>query len=181
MAKQTLHLGRRWYVLHTYSGYEENVKRNLEQRIESFDMQDKIFGVLVPKEKKIKIKSGKRTVIEEKIFPGYVLVEMIVTDDSWYVVRNTPNVTGFVGAGTTPIPVSPQEIDNLKSEIAKRGVEIVSHPEVFTTLEARRLQPRRLRSGSRLKRRESKNRMTDASAAALILKSFIDTMYNRDV
>ncbi|HLD31683.1 MAG TPA: transcription termination/antitermination protein NusG [Patescibacteria group bacterium] len=114
MAKQTLHLGRRWYVLHTYSGYEENVKRNLEQRIESFDMQDKIFSVLVPKEKKIKIKNGKRTVIEEKIFPGYVLVEMIVTDDSWYVVRNTPNVTGFVGSGTTPTPIDQKEVESLQ-------------------------------------------------------------------
>jgi transcription termination/antitermination protein NusG len=113
MAKQTLNLGRRWYVLHTYSGYEENVKSNLEQRIESFAMQDKIFGVLVPKEKKIKIKNGKRTTMDEKIFPGYVLVEMIVTDDSWYVVRNTPNVTGFVGSGTTPTPIDQSEVDSL--------------------------------------------------------------------
>ncbi len=113
MAKQTLDLGKRWYVLHTYSGYEENVKHNLEQRIESFDMQDKIFAVIVPKEKRIKIKNGKRTTVEEKIFPGYILVEMIVTDDSWYVVRNTPNVTGFVGSGTTPTPVDQKEVDNL--------------------------------------------------------------------
>ena len=113
MAKQTLNLGRRWYVLHTYSGYEENVKRNLEQRIDSFDMRDKIFAVLVPKEKKIKIKNGKRVEIEEKIFPGYILVEMVVTDDSWYVVRNTPNVTGFVGSGTTPTPVDQKEVEDL--------------------------------------------------------------------
>ena|SRR3989338_5237699 len=117
MAKQTSNLGRRWYVLHTYSGYEENVKRNLEQRIDSFDMRDKIFQVLVPKEKKIKIKSGKRTTIEEKIFPGYVLIEMIVTDDSWYVVRNTPNVTGFVGSGTTPTPVDAKEMDDLQKRM----------------------------------------------------------------
>lgn len=113
MAKQTLNLGRRWYVLHTYSGYEENVKRNLEQRIETFDMSGKIFAVLVPKEKKIKIKGGKRQTIEEKIFPGYVLIEMEVTDDSWYVVRNTPNVTGFVGSGTTPTPIDQKEVDSL--------------------------------------------------------------------
>lgn len=113
MAKQTLNLGKRWYVLHTYSGYEENVKRNLEQRIETFDMADKISAVMVPKEKKIKIKNGKRTTVEEKIFPGYVLVEMIVTDDSWYVVRNTPNVTGFVGSGTTPTPIDEKEIASL--------------------------------------------------------------------
>jgi len=113
MAKQTLNLGRRWYVLHTYSGYEENVKHNLEQRVESFAMQDKIFNVMVPKEKKIKIKNGKRSTVEEKIFPGYVLVEMIVTDDSWYVVRNTPNVTGFIGSGTTPTPIDQKEVDDL--------------------------------------------------------------------
>lgn len=117
MAKQTLNLGKRWYVLHTYSGYEENVKKNLEQRIESFDMQDKIFSILVPKEKKIKIKNSKRVVIEEKIFPGYVLVEMIVTDDSWYVVRNTPNVTGFVGSGTTPTPIDQKEVDALQKRM----------------------------------------------------------------
>lgn len=124
MAKQTLNLGRRWYVLHTYSGYEENVKRNLEQRIDSFDMRDKIFQVLVPKEKKIKIKGGKRVTVEEKIFPGYVLIEMIVTDDSWYVVRNTPNVTGFVGSGTTPTPVDPKEVEDLQKRM---GVEEPIH------------------------------------------------------
>ena len=124
MAKQTLDLGRRWYVLHTYSGYEENVKRNLEQRIDTFNMSGKIFSVLVPKEKKIKIKNGKRTTIEEKIFPGYVLIEMIVTDDSWYVVRNTPNVTGFVGSGTTPTPVNPREVDALQKRM---GVEDPTH------------------------------------------------------
>ena len=117
MAKQTLNLGRRWYVLHTYSGYEENVKSNLSQRIASFDMQDKIFNVLVPKEKKIKIKNGKRTSVEEKIFPGYILVEMVVTDDSWYVVRNTPNVTGFIGSGTTPTPIDQKEVDALLKRI----------------------------------------------------------------
>ena len=113
MSKQNPNLGLRWYVIHTYSGYEENVKQNLEQRIESFDMQDKIAEVLIPKEKKIKIVRSKRNVIEEKIFPGYVLVEMIVTDDSWYVVRNTPNVTGFVGSGTTPTPIDQSEVDSL--------------------------------------------------------------------
>ncbi len=117
MAKQTLDLGKRWYVLHTYSGYEENVKRNLEQRIESFDMQDKIFNVMVPKEKKIKIKNGKRQTIEEKIFPGYVLVEMLVTDDSWYVVRNTPNVSGFIGSGTTPTPIDVKEMVSLQGRM----------------------------------------------------------------
>ncbi len=120
MPKQVLQQGRRWYVLHTYSGYEENVSRSLRQRIESMDMQDKIFNVLIPTENKIKIKNGKRRVVTEKIFPGYVLVEMIVTDDSWYVVRNTPNVTGFVGSGTTPTPVSEEEVKSIQKRM---GVE----------------------------------------------------------
>lgn len=113
MSKQNPSLGLRWYVIHTYSGYEENVKQNLEQRIESFDMQDKIAEVLIPKEKKIKIVRSKRNVVEEKIFPGYVLVKMIVTDDSWYVVRNTPRVTGFVGTGVYPVPLKKDEVDFL--------------------------------------------------------------------
>lgn len=113
MAKQTQQQGRRWYVLHTYSGYEENVSRNLKQRIESMDMEDKIYNVLIPTENRIKIKNGKRKIVTEKIFPGYVLVEMVVTDDSWYVVRNTPNVTGFVGSGTTPTPISETEVKEL--------------------------------------------------------------------
>ena len=120
MPKQQIHQQKNWYVLHTYSGYEDAVAKNLKQRIESLGMEDKIFNVIVPKEKKIKIKDSKRKVVEEKIYPGYVLVEMIVTDDSWYVVRNTPNVTGFVGAGTTPVPVSLGEIENLKKRM---GVE----------------------------------------------------------
>ncbi len=108
-------------MLHTYSGYEDAVARNLKQRIESLDMADKIFNVLVPKEKKIRIKNGKRKTVEEKIYPGYVLVEMIVTDASWYVVRNTPNVTGFIGAGTVPIPISPEEIKELQKRMTGIG------------------------------------------------------------
>lgn len=117
MAKQQITQERNWYVIHTYSGYEDAVARNLKQRIESLGMEEKIFNVVVPKEKKIKIKNGKRRTVEEKIYPGYVLVEMIVTDDSWYVVRNTPNVTGFVGADTTPIPMSQPEIEHLKKRM----------------------------------------------------------------
>lgn len=124
MGKQTLPQERNWYVIHTYSGYEDAVAKDLKQRIESLGMENKIFDVIVPKEKKVKIKRNKREVFEEKIYPGYVLVEMIVTDDSWYVVRNTPNVTGFVGAGTTPLPVSKAEIDNLKKRI---GAEAPQH------------------------------------------------------
>jgi len=110
MPKQIVSENKSWYVLHTYSGYEDNVARNLRQRTESMGMEDKIFQVLVPREKKIKIKEGKRKVVEERLFPGYVLVEMVVTDDSWYVVRNTPNVTGFVGSGTIPTPVAAEEV-----------------------------------------------------------------------
>jgi len=113
MPKQIVEQSRNWYVIHTYSGYEDAVVKNLKQRIESLSMEDLIFNIIVPKEKKIKIKNGKRKMIEEKIYPGYVLVEMIVTDASWYVVRNTPRVTGFIGAGTTPLPVSKEEVDYL--------------------------------------------------------------------
>ena len=113
MPKQIAQQGKNWYVIHTYSGYEDAVARNLKQRIESLGMEDKIFSVIVPKEKKIKIKSGKRRTVDERIYPGYVLVEMIVTDDSWYVVRNTPRVTGFVGAGTTPTPISKEEMSRI--------------------------------------------------------------------
>jgi len=117
MSKQTLEQGRNWYAIHTYSGYEDAVARNLKQRIESMGMEDKIFDVLVPKEKKIKIKNGKRQTVEEKIYQGYVLVNMVVTDDSWYVVRNTPRVTGFVGTGTTPTPLSPEEVKILQQRM----------------------------------------------------------------
>ncbi|MFA6963572.1 MAG: transcription termination/antitermination protein NusG [Patescibacteria group bacterium] len=111
---------RNWYVIHTYSGYEEQVADSLKQRIESMNMEDKIFDVIVPKEKQIEIKNGKRKTVEKKIFPGYVLVDMIVTDDSWYVVRNTPNVTGFIGFGVRPTPMSKEEIDRIKKRM---GVE----------------------------------------------------------
>ncbi len=111
---------RGWYVIHTYSGYEEQVAENLKQRIESLGMKDKIFDVLVPKEKQIEIKNGKRRTVEKRIFPGYVLVEMIVTDDSWYVVRNTPNVTGFIGMGVRPTPMLPDEVERIKKRM---GVE----------------------------------------------------------
>ena len=111
---------RSWYVIHTYSGYEEQVAGALKQRIESLAMQDKIFDVVVPKEKQIEIKNGKRKIVEKRIFPGYVLVDMIVTDDSWYVVRNTPNVTGFIGFGVRPTPMSMEEIGRIKKRM---GVE----------------------------------------------------------
>lgn len=117
--KQEVTGKRQWYAIHTYSGYENAVLRNLKQRIESQDMQDKIFDVVVPIEKKIKIKGGKRVEVEEKIYPGYILVDMIVDDDSWYVVRNTPRVTGFVGAGVNPVPLSDEEVKYLFSRMEK--------------------------------------------------------------
>lgn len=112
---------RHWYAVHTYSGYEDAVARYLKQRVDSLEMNDKIFSITVPKEKKIKIKNGKRQEIEEKIYPGYVLVDMILTDDSWYVVRNTPRVTGFVGSdSTTPLPLSQKEVDELMMRMGKK-------------------------------------------------------------
>ncbi len=117
MSKQEVTGERHWYAIHTYSGYENAVQRNLKQRIDSLGMQDKIFNVVVPTEKKIKIKAGKRVEVEEKIYPGYILVDMIVTDDSWYVVRNTPRVTGFVGSGVNPVPLTQKEIDYLLGQM----------------------------------------------------------------
>lgn len=113
MAKQHTDGERHWYAIHTYSGYENAVARNLKQRIDSLGMQDRIFDVVVPTEKKIRVKGGKRVTEEERVYPGYVLVDMIVTDESWYVVRNTPRVTGFVGSGTQPVPLRQDELDSL--------------------------------------------------------------------
>ncbi|MEK7649953.1 MAG: transcription termination/antitermination protein NusG [Patescibacteria group bacterium] len=119
MPKQTSEFGRNWYAVHTYSGYEDAVARNLRQRVETMGMEDKIFAVIVPTEKRIMIKGGKRKTVEEKIYPGYVLIDMIVTDDSWYVVRNTPRVTGFVGAGVVPSPLDQKEVDMLLSRMGE--------------------------------------------------------------
>ncbi|NLM21810.1 MAG: transcription termination/antitermination protein NusG [Peptococcaceae bacterium] len=113
---------RNWYVIHTYSGYENKVKTNLEKRVESMNMEDKIFRVLVPMEDEIEIKNGKKKVTKRKVFPGYVLVEMDMTDDSWYVVRNTPGVTGFVGSGSKPIPLLEHEVSSILSQM---GIEKV--------------------------------------------------------
>ncbi|MFS0784194.1 transcription termination/antitermination protein NusG [Bacillus sp. 1P06AnD] len=111
---------KNWYVVHTYSGYENKVKANLEKRVESMGMQDKIFRVVVPEEEETEIKNGKKKVVKKKVFPGYVLVEIIMTDDSWYVVRNTPGVTGFVGSsggGSKPTPLLPEEVVNLLKQM----------------------------------------------------------------
>ncbi len=124
----------RWYTIHTYAGYENAVERNLKQRIESLGMENKIFEVVVPTEKKIRVKGGKRTVEEEKIYPGYILVRMIVDDDSWFVVRNTPRVTGFVGSGNTPVPMEQAEVDSLMkrmtAEAPKHKIDLVKDDPV---------------------------------------------------
>jgi len=128
MAKQVSTGERQWYAIHTYSGYENAVVRNLKQRIESLGMSDKIFNAVVPTEKNIRVKGGKRVVEEERIYPGYVLVEMIVDDESWYVVRNTPRVTGFVGSGTQPVPLSEAEynalIKRMENDAPKHRVDL---------------------------------------------------------
>jgi len=128
MAKQQTDGRKAWYVVHTYSGYEDAVARNLRQRVESLGMEDRIFKVVVPTEKTVKIKRGKKVEEEEKIYPGYVLVHMIVTDDSWYVVRNTPRVTGFVGSGVHPVPVSEKEVkelfDRMNAEAPKHATDL---------------------------------------------------------
>jgi transcriptional antiterminator NusG len=108
--------GRQWYVVHCYSGYENKVRHNLEQRIETMNMKDKIFDVVVPTEEEMEVKDGKRRTVERRVFPGYILVQMLMDEDSWYVVRNTPGVTGFVGMGNEPTPLRPEEV----AQIVKR-------------------------------------------------------------
>jgi transcriptional antiterminator NusG len=104
---------KNWYVIHTYSGYENKVKTNLEHRISSMEMEDKIFEVVIPTEEVMEIKGGKKVVVERKVFPGYIMVQMDLGDDSWYVVRNTPGVTGFVGSSAKPTPLSEQEVNKI--------------------------------------------------------------------
>ena len=105
--------GTEWFVIHSYSGYENKVQKNLLHRIESMEMQDKIFQVVVPTEEEVELKDGHRRTIERRVFPGYILVEMVMDEDSWYVVRNTPGVTGFVGFGNKPTPLRPDEVDKI--------------------------------------------------------------------
>jgi len=128
MSKQQTDGERHWYAIHTYSGYENAVAHNLRQRVESLGYEDRIFDVVVPTEKKIKIKKGKRVVEEEKVYPGYVLVDMVVTDASWYIVRNTPRVTGFVGSGIHPTPLNKDEVGELfnkmKTDTLKHKIDL---------------------------------------------------------
>ncbi len=115
---------RQWYVIHTYSGYENKVRQNLEHRIESMEMQDQIFRVIVPTEEEIEIKNGQRRVVNKKIYPGYVLVQMRLTDDSWYVVRNTPGVTSFVGHGNRPVPLDDTEVKSILKQMEAEAPKV---------------------------------------------------------
>jgi len=116
--------GRAWYVVHSYSGYENKVKKNLEQRIESMSMQDQIFQVIVPTEEEVELRDGQRRTTERRVFPGYILVQMIMNDDSWYVVRNTPGVTGFVGSGTKPLPLRSEEVEKIMKRMEAEAPRI---------------------------------------------------------
>ena len=116
--------GRNWYVIHCYSGYENKVRHNLEQRIESMGMKDRIFDVIVPTEEEIEVKDGKRRTVERRVFPGYILVQMYMSEDSWYVVRNTPGVTGFVGMGNTPTPLRPEEVQQILKRMEAEAPKI---------------------------------------------------------
>ncbi|MCH8190686.1 MAG: transcription termination/antitermination protein NusG [Chloroflexi bacterium] len=102
-----------WYVIHTYSGYEDRVKKNLDLRVQTMDVKDKIFDVIVPTEDEVEIRDGQRRTVARKVFPGYILVRMVMDDSSWYVVRNTPGVTGFVGSGNRPVPLENEEVDSI--------------------------------------------------------------------
>jgi transcriptional antiterminator NusG len=113
-----------WYVLHTYSGYENKVRQNLMHRVESMDVADRIFEVIVPTQEEIEIKSGQRQTVQRKVFPGYVLVNMVMDDDSWYVVRNTPGVTSFVGMGDEPTPLSQAEVDSIISGMTAEAPKV---------------------------------------------------------
>ena len=108
-----------WYVIHTHAGYEDQVSENIKQRAHTLKLEDHIFDIIVPKEKQVEIKNGKRRTVEKRTYPGYVFVNMIVTDESWYVVRNTPNVTGFLGSGVRPTPIPQSEVDQIMSKMAK--------------------------------------------------------------
>lgn len=123
-----------WYVIHTYSGYENKVKQNLEHRIESMDMRGEIFRVVVPTEEEIEIKNGQRRTVQKKVFPGYVLVQMKLTDDSWYVVRNTPGVTSFVGMGTKPMPLADAEVKSILKQMEEEAPKVKVNYEIGQTV-----------------------------------------------
>jgi len=115
---------KNWYVIHTYSGHEQKVKANLEKRIASTGMEDRIFKIIVPTEERLERKKGEDKVVKKKIFPGYVLIQMDMNDESWYVVRNTPGVTGFVSSGTKPLPLQPEEIEDILGNMGMKKPEL---------------------------------------------------------
>lgn len=130
-------MNKQWYVVHTYSGYENKVKANLEKRIASMNMEDRIFRIVVPEEDEVEIKDGKKKITKRKIFPGYVLVEMDMTDESWYVVRNTPGVTGFVGSGNKPVPLTEPEAELIlkqaQGEIPRVRIDLIPGEKIRVT------------------------------------------------
>ena len=119
MSSKRYDASKQWYAIHTYSGYEEKVAESIRQRADSLDMRDKIFQVLVPKEKMIEVKNGKRKVVEKRIFQGYVMVQMKMSEDAWYIVRNTPSVTGFVGSGSEPTPIATDEMEKIMKRMGR--------------------------------------------------------------
>lgn len=135
---------RAWYVIHTYSGYENKVKANLEKRVDTMSMEHQIFEVLVPMQDELEVKDGKKKLVKHKVFPGYVLVDMSLTDESWYVVRNTPGVTGFVGPGSRPSPLPPHEVEQVMAQLAEGAAE----EPVRTRIAFSAGQPVRLLSGA---------------------------------
>ena len=145
-SKESMSGERSWYVVHCYSGYENKVRHNLEQRIETMGMKDKIFDVVIPTQEEIEVKDGKRRTVERHVFPGYVLVNMVMTEESWYVVRNTPGVTGFVGMGNAPTALRPEEVSQILQAHGSRGSARESH------LQGRRTRAHRRRSIQRLPR-----------------------------
>lgn len=133
-----MEMEKNWYVVHTYSGYENKVKANLEKRVETMGMQDKIFRVVIPEEQETDFKDGKKRTVMKKTFPGYVLVELIMTDDSWYVVRNTPGVTGFIGSsggGAKPTPLLPEEVDFILKQMGVKERKSEADFEVGEVIE----------------------------------------------
>jgi transcriptional antiterminator NusG len=137
MAKQQTDGQRHWYAIHTYAGYESAVERNLNQRVESLGLEDRIFEILVPAKKVVKVKRGKRVEEEEKVFPGYVLVNMVVDDETWYMVRNTPRVTGFVGSGVNAVPMTDAEVqeifDAMKSDSTEHSIDLEKGDNIHIT------------------------------------------------
>ena len=159
---------KQWYVIHTYSGYENKVKTNLEHRIESMGVEDQIFQVLVPMEEEVEIKNGQRRTVNKKVFPGYVLVEMVMTDESWYVVRNTPGVTSFVGSGNRPTPLEESEVRKILKQMGVEAPQVQdrSSPRARASASRTARSPSSSAPSTRSTRRRTRSRCWSASSAA---------------